>query len=122
MEAVHVSGHGSRDELRAMIDAVQPRFLIPVHGEARHLYLHAQIAMQAGMLPDDVFVLKDGAQWSSDGQRAWTEDALAVDDVFVDGRLVGEIGEIVMRDRHRLLAGWLRGRADPGERAKPAGR
>ena len=102
MEAVHVSGHGSRDELLAMIETVRPRFLIPVHGEARHLYLHAQLGEAAGMHPDDVFVLKNGAQWITDGEKAWTGEALDVDDVLVDGRLIGEIGEIVIRDRQRL--------------------
>jgi ribonuclease J len=102
MATVHVSGHGNRDELRAMIETVRPRFLIPAHGEARHLHLHGQVALEAGIRSEDVFILKDGAQWLTDGQNAWTEEALAVDDVFVDGRLVGEIGEIVMRDRHRL--------------------
>jgi len=102
MEAVHVSGHGSRDELLAMIETVRPRFLIPVHGEARHLYLHAQLGKAAGIHPDDVFVLKNGAQWITDGEKAWTGEALDVDDVLVDGRLIGEIGEIVIRDRQRL--------------------
>jgi ribonuclease J len=102
METVHVSGHGSRDELRAMIETVRPRYLIPAHGESRHLYLHAQLAEQTGMHPDDVFILKDGAQWVTDGQKAWTEESIPVDDVFVDGRLIGEIGEVVLRDRHRL--------------------
>lgn len=102
LETVHVSGHGSRDELRAMIETVKPRFLIPAHGEARHLYLHAQMGIEAGIRSDDIFVLKNGAQWVSDGQKAWTEAPLVVDDVLVDGRLIGTIGEIVMRDRHRL--------------------
>lgn len=102
MEQVHVSGHGSRDEMRAMIDAVKPRYLIPAHGEARHLHLHAQIATDAGMPDDHVFVLRDGAQWLTDGYEAWTEEPIAVDEVLVDGRLIGEIGEIVMRDRRRL--------------------
>ncbi len=102
METVHVSGHGSRDELRTMIETVRPRYLIPAHGEARHLYLHAQLAEETGMAPENVFILKNGAQWVTDGDKAWTDESLAVDDVFVDGRLVGEIGEIVMRDRHRL--------------------
>jgi ribonuclease J len=54
------------------------------------------------MPADNIFILKDGAQWLSDGQKAWTQESLSVDDVFVDGRLIGEIGEIVMRDRQRL--------------------
>ena len=102
METVHVSGHGSRDELRMMIETVRPTFMIPAHGEARHLYLHAQIAEAAGISPENVYVLRNGAQWATDGQRAWIEEQLPVADVLVDGRLIGEIGEIVMRDRHRL--------------------
>jgi len=102
METVHVSGHGSRDELRAMLETVQPRYFIPVHGEARHLHLHGQLAEQAGMHADDIFILKDGAQWVTDGERVWLDKPLPVDQVFVDGRLIGEIGEIVMRDRQRL--------------------
>jgi len=102
MDTVHVSGHGSRDELRTMIDTVRPRFMIPAHGEARHLHLHAQLAAEAGLRPEDIFILKNGSQWLTDGQRAWTDDPLPVADVLVDGRLIGEIGEIVMRDRHRL--------------------
>ena len=102
MATVHVSGHGSRDELRTMIETVRPRYLIPAHGEARHLHLHGQLAQEAGMRAENVFILKDGAQWVTDGQKAWTEESLPVDDVFVDGRLIGEIGEIVMRDRQRL--------------------
>lgn len=102
METVHVSGHGSRDELRMMIETVRPQYMIPAHGEARHLHLHGQMAVEAGLDPDNVFILRDGGQWVTDGQKAWTEETLKVDDVFVDGRLIGEIGEIVMRDRHRL--------------------
>lgn len=102
MDTVHVSGHGSRDELRAMLEAVKPRFFIPAHGEPRHLYLHAQLAQETGMQRENIFVLKNGAQWLTDGQKAWTEESLALDEVFVDGRLVGEIGEVVMRDRQRL--------------------
>jgi ribonuclease J len=102
METVHVSGHGSRDELRTMLETVRPRYLIPAHGECRHLHLHKQLATEAGMHPEDVFILNDGAQWVTDGQKAWTEESLALDEVFIDGRLVGEIGEIVMRDRQRL--------------------
>lgn len=102
MATVHVSGHGSQDEMRTMIETVRPRYLIPAHGESRHLYLHAQLAGQAGMSADNVFILKNGAQWMTDGQNAWTDESMAVDDVYVDGRLIGEIGEIVLRDRHRL--------------------
>jgi ribonuclease J len=102
MATVHVSGHGSREELRTMLETARPRYLIPAHGESRHLHLHAQLARQMGMPHENIFVLKNGSQWVTDGEKAWTEEPLAMDEVLVDGRLVGEIGEIVMRDRHRL--------------------
>lgn len=102
MATVHVSGHGSRDEMKAMIEAVRPKYFIPAHGESRHLHLHGQIARDTGMDTADVFIMKNGTPWVSDGERAWTEDALALDEVYVDGRLIGEIGEVVMRDRQRL--------------------
>ena len=102
MATVHVSGHGSQGDMRAMLEAVRPQYLIPVHGESRHLYLHKQLALTAGMAADRVFILQEGEPFASDGQKAWTEKALKLDDILVDGRLVGEIGEIVMRDRHRL--------------------
>lgn len=102
MATVHVSGHGSRDEMKAMIEAVRPKYFIPAHGESRHLYLHGQIARDTGMDTADVFIMKNGTPWISDGQRAWTGDALSLDEVYVDGRLIGEIGEVVMRDRQRL--------------------
>jgi ribonuclease J len=102
MAAVHVSGHGSRGDMRAMLETVKPRFLIPVHGEPRHLYLHRHLAQEAGLPAERVFILKEGMPWLSDGTQAWTDEALELADVWVDGRLVGEIGEIVMHDRHRL--------------------
>ncbi len=102
METVHVSGHGSRDELQKMIETVRPKYLIPAHGEARHLHLHSQLARSTGMAADSVFILKNGLPWVTNGKKAWTDQPLAMDDVFVDGRLVGEIGEFVMRDRQRL--------------------
>ena len=57
LATVHVSGHGSRDEMQAMLQAARPKFLLPVHGEPRHLHLHARLAEEAGMSPDNVFIL-----------------------------------------------------------------
>jgi ribonuclease J len=102
LATVHVSGHGNRGDMRKMLETVRPKYFIPVHGEARHLHLHAQLAQEAGMPAENVFILNNGARWLTDGKRVWRGEALAVDDVFVDGRLIGEIGEIVLRDRHRL--------------------
>lgn len=102
MATVHVSGHGSREDMRMMLEAVKPRFMIPAHGEARHLHLHAKLAQETGMKAENTFILRDGSRWITDGKKAWIEGGLELDEVYVDGRLVGEIGEIVIRDRERL--------------------
>ncbi len=102
LATVHVSGHGSRDEMQAMIEAVRPKFLLPVHGEIRHLHLHARLAESTGLSPENVFILNNGAVWATDGEKAWLDQPVPAQDVLVDGRLVGEIGTLVMQDRQRL--------------------
>jgi ribonuclease J len=102
LATVHVSGHGSRDEMTAMIEAVRPKYLIPVHGETRHLHLHARLAEQSGVTAANTFILKNGAAWASDGEKAWLDEPVAAEDVLVDGRLIGEISTLVMQDRQRL--------------------
>jgi ribonuclease J len=102
LATVHVSGHGSREELRLMIETVQPRYLIPVHGELRHLHLHARLAQETGLEARNTFVLQNGACWVTDGEKAWLEEAVPAKDVYVDGLQVGEIGTPIMHDRERL--------------------
>ena len=102
LATLHVSGHASRDEMVAMLQAARPKFLLPVHGESRHLHLHARLAEEAGLAHEKVFILQNGTVWATDGTQAWIEPAVAAHDVLVDGRLVGEVGDLVMRDRQRL--------------------
>jgi ribonuclease J len=102
LATVHVSGHGSRDEMRLMLETVKPRYFIPVHGESRHQHLHAGIAAGIGLSSENIFILRNGEVWASDGEKVWQDEAIPADDVYVDGRLVGTIGETVMRDRQRL--------------------
>lgn len=102
LATVHVSGHGSRDEMKVMLDTARPKYLLPVHGETRHLHLHARLAQAAGMPAENVFILSNGATWATDGRKAWLEEPVGASDVLVDGRLVGEVGAMVMRDRQRL--------------------
>jgi ribonuclease J len=99
---VHVSGHGNRKDMRIMLEKVQPRFLIPVHGEMRHLHLHERMAEAGGMQRENIFILHNGVGWVTDGRKAWLDESIPAEDVYVDGLLVGEIGELVMRDRQRL--------------------
>ncbi|WP_420643262.1 ribonuclease J [Candidatus Leptofilum sp.] len=98
----HVSGHGNQEDMRIMLETVQPRFFIPVHGETRHQHLHAQLAQKHGITANNIFILENGAVWVSDGEQASLEDAVPANDVYVDGSLIGEIGDLVLRDRERL--------------------
>jgi ribonuclease J len=102
LATVHVSGHGSREELRAMLEIVQPRFLIPVHGELRHLHLHARLGQETGVDAKNIFVLQNGACWTTDGEKAWLEKAVPAENVYIDGILVGAIGTQVMQEREML--------------------
>ncbi len=102
LATVHVSGHGSREEMRIMLETVKPRYFIPVHGESRHQHLHARLAAETGFVADETFILQNGAVWASDGEKAQQTASVPAEDVYVDGRLVGEIGEAVMKDRQRL--------------------
>jgi ribonuclease J len=102
LATTHVSGHGSRGEMQSMIQTVQPKYLIPVHGETRHLHLHARLAEKLGMPGKNIFILNNGATWATDGQSATLEQSVAANPVFVDGRLVGEVEAMVMQDRQRL--------------------
>jgi len=102
LATVHVSGHGNREELRSMLATVKPRFFIPVHGELRHLHLHARLGQETGLDAKNIFILQNGACWTTDGQKAWLEAAVPAQDVFVDGSWVGEIGQRVIQDRERL--------------------
>lgn len=102
LATVHVSGHGNREDIRIMLGELQPRFLIPVHGELRHLHLHARLAQGDGFNVDQIHILQNGSCWVTDGEKAWLEDPVPAEDVYVDGSLVGEIGKRVMVDRERL--------------------
>lgn len=102
LATVHVSGHGSQEDMRVMLETVKPRFLIPVHGETRHLHLHSRLAQKLGFTADSVSILENGMVWSTDGQKSWLEEAVPANDVYVDGSLIGEISKVVVRDRERL--------------------
>lgn len=105
---VHVSGHGGRGDYRHMLELLRPRFVIPVHGEYRHLVLHAQLAEQTGVKPEDIFVLDDGEVVEFghfDGSEEITArrgESLSMTQVFVDGLGIGDVGNVVLRDRRHL--------------------
>jgi len=99
---VHVHGHGSQEELKLLASIVKPRFFVPIHGEYRHLSLHAKIAQSTGIPKDRVFVIEDGDVLEVGTETARVVDRITASNVYVDGLSVGDIGNIVLRDRKML--------------------
>jgi ribonuclease J len=100
---VHVSGHASREELKLMLNLTRPTFFVPIHGEYRHLHLHADLARAVGVPESRIFLLDDGDILEfADGSGRVVGKAPA-GRVFVDGKGIGDVGDEVLRDR-RLLA------------------
>jgi len=99
---VHVSGHAHRDELRQLLEAVRPRYFIPVHGEYRQLVMHAELAREAGIADDRRLVVEDGraVDLTDDSMRAGEE--ISAGFVFVDGVGIGDVERVVLRDRRHL--------------------
>jgi len=99
---IHVSGHGSREELRSLIRAVRPRHLVPVHGEYRHLARHARLAGECGVPAERVFVAENGSRIRfADGAGA-IAGRVTAGRVLVDGKAHGDIHDAVLKDRRRL--------------------
>lgn len=99
---VHVSGHASQEELKLLLSLVKPKYFIPVHGELRHLYAHAQLAAGQGIPEENIFVLENGGVVEIDENGARLADRIPGGWVFVDGSGVGDIGPVVLRDREIL--------------------
>jgi ribonuclease J len=99
---VHVHGHGSQEELKLLLNLVRPRFFTPVHGEYRHLSLHAQLAESVGIPKSNIFVLEDGdiLELGPDGGKVTGK--VSSGNVYVDGLSVGDIGSVVLRNRRML--------------------
>ena len=99
---VHTSGHASQDELRLMLRLTKPRYFVPVHGEYRHLLRHVQLAVETGLGRDRCFLLEDGETLVVDRGGAKPGDRVEAGRVFVDGKGVGDVEEVVLRDRRHL--------------------
>ncbi len=99
---VHVSGHAAQDELRLMLGLVRPNFFIPVHGEYRHLLGHARLAGEVGIPADRVFVIEDGQGVEFTKTSGRVLQRFPVGRVLVDGKGIGDVGAVVLRDRELL--------------------
>ncbi|MFO7683606.1 MAG: ribonuclease J [Chloroflexota bacterium] len=99
---VHVSGHASREEMKLLINIVRPKFLIPVHGELRHLKAHAELAKQLGIPAENIAVVENGTPLDLDAHSLTIHERLPGGYVFVDGTAVGDTGWSIVRERERL--------------------
>jgi ribonuclease J len=102
VSGVHVSGHASQEELKLMLNLVKPKFFIPVHGEYRHLIKHAQLAQDVGVSPENIFVVENGQVLEFTRDRGSVAGRVTSGRVLVDGLGVGDVGNIVLRDRRQL--------------------
>ena len=96
---VHVSGHGSQEELKLMLSLVEPQYVVPTHGELRHMVRYRELAGTVGVSPEDVFLLSPGDVVEIAGGKAALGEPVPAGAVNVDGLGVGDVGEAVIRDR-----------------------
>lgn len=100
---VHVTGHGSQEELKMMINFMQPKYLIPIHGEFRHLYSHEKIGHELGIPPENIIIADKGDVVEVSAQKIRLSGKVPAGNILIDGSGVGDVGNIVLRDR-RLLS------------------
>jgi len=99
---VHVHGHASQEELKLLLNLVRPKFFMPIHGEYRHLTLHARLAESMDIPKSNIFVLEDGDILELNPQAGKIAGKVTSGNVYVDGLSVGDIGGVVLRDRRML--------------------
>jgi ribonuclease J len=99
---VHVSGHASREEHKLMLNLTRPRFFVPIHGEYRHLVHHARMAEEVGLPRENIFVVESGTVLEFGPDWGRINGQVSEGHVLVDGLGVGDVGNVVLRDRHLL--------------------
>lgn len=102
MAQVHVSGHACQEELKLMLSMIKPQYFIPVHGEERHLYSHADLAYNMGYKKKNVFIPQLGMPIELRKKSAKYGEAVESGIVMIDGLGVGDVGSIVLKDRQVL--------------------
>lgn len=105
---IHVSGHACQEELKLIQMLIKPKYFMPVHGEYRHLVHHASLAESIGMDRDRIFILSNGDQLTIDKNKAIKfRNVASAEDILVDGLGIGDVGNIVLRDRKQLSESGL---------------
>jgi len=99
---IHVHGHGSQEELKLLLSLVKPKFFVPIHGEPRHLSLHAKLARSLGIPRDNIFVLGNGDILELGQETGKVVGKIPVGDIYVNGLVTGELDNVMLRDRKLL--------------------
>jgi ribonuclease J len=99
---IHVSGHAPQEDLKLMLALTKPQFFVPIHGEPRHLHRHRRLAIKMGVEEEKALVAENGDLVALDGSSIQVVDQVTKGRVFVDGKGVGDVGDIVLRDRKHL--------------------
>ncbi len=102
LSEIHVSGHACQEELKLILSLVKPKYFIPAHGEVRHLMKHAKIASQMGMPEENIFIMENGNCLEISHKDAKLVGDVPSGNILVDGLGVGDVGNIVLRDRRHL--------------------
>ena len=98
----HVSGHACREEIKLIYSLVKPKYAVPIHGEYKHLKAQESIAQELGFDKEHIFILSSGNVLELDQNEARIAGQVPVGDILVDGLGVGDVGNIVLRDRQHL--------------------
>lgn len=101
-KGMHVSGHGYQEDLKLMLTFMKPTYLVPIHGELRMLYLHRQLAESVGVKEENTFIMKNGEVLDIINGKTRQTRSFPAGETYIDGIGVGDIGEIVLRDRKQL--------------------
>lgn len=99
---VHVHGHGSQEELKLLLSLVKPKFFVPIHGEYRHLSLHARLAKTLGIPETNIFIMENGNILELDRNRGRVVKKIPCGNVYVDGLVMGKLANVILRDRKLL--------------------
>ena len=101
-QSLRVSGHGNARDLQLMINLLRPNYLFPIQGEYRELDAHARLAMEVGILPENIFIPKKGSIMEYDNGDFVPAGSVSAGDVLIDGNAIGDVGNVVLRDRKVL--------------------
>ena len=104
---VHVSGHAGVEELKVMLNLVRPKYFMPIHGEHRHLYFHAELARETGIPDENIFVMDNGDILELDSTTATVSGRVQAGMILVDGFAMGDFRDLVLRDRQHLASDGL---------------